>query len=74
LFVRDLDATDDELSARWLTYWRRCVELFDHVSIRAALGRLATALRERRRMTGAEIAQVVDAEALQAAREASSSN
>jgi hypothetical protein len=69
LLVRDLDASDDELVERWLTYWRRCVELFDTVSFRAALGRLATALRERRRMSGADIEAVVSAETLQAARE-----
>jgi hypothetical protein len=74
LFVRDLDATDDELAERWLNYWRRCVELFDTVSFRAALGRLATALRKRRRMSGSDIEAIVSAETLQAAREACSSN
>jgi hypothetical protein len=69
LLVSDPDATDGELSARWLNYWRQAAALFDHVSMRAALGRLAATLRERRRMTGAEIAQVIDANTLRQVNE-----
>jgi hypothetical protein len=65
------DASEDSatLVDRLIGYWRKAVDLFDTITMRAALGKLAGELQARRRMTGEEIAAVVvDAEALRAAR------
>jgi hypothetical protein len=62
------NASDDILADVWLDSYRECVEFFAHPDVCAALDRLAEALREHQLLTGEQIAELVDAEALQAAR------
>jgi len=65
IIVGDVDADNDALVELWLDRWRNVVEMFDKIEFRIALGAFASALRE-------DIAAVVDAAALQRARELSS--
>jgi hypothetical protein len=66
--VSPATAGDDVLAEVWLENYRQCVAFFAHPDVRTALDKLAAALREHRLLTGEQIAELVDAEALQAAR------
>jgi hypothetical protein len=55
---------NDTLANLWLSFWRSSVRFFDSFPAYAALGKLAKALRERRRLSGDEVAEIIDAATL----------
>jgi hypothetical protein len=59
--------SDDTLALAWFYYWSQCADFLAMPDVSSALDRLAAELFARRRMTGDEIASIVDAGALQAA-------
>jgi hypothetical protein len=61
---------DEELVKHYLYVWRKATDLFDRVDVRIQAFRLADALQQRRLLTGAEIAELIDVEVLREARQA----
>jgi hypothetical protein len=55
------------LAAVWLEFHRRALAFFARETVREALDRLTGVLRERGRMSGEDIAEIVDASALRSA-------
>jgi hypothetical protein len=59
--------SNDTLALAWLHYWNQCAAFLAIPDVSSALDRIAAELFTRRRMTGEEIAALVNAEALKAA-------
>jgi hypothetical protein len=73
--VASPEIVDDEtLATVWLDDWNDCAAFFAVPEVRDSLDRLAAELFTRRRMTGDEIAEIIDVAALKTAREASTAS
>jgi hypothetical protein len=62
--------SDEDLVWHYRRFWSKASALLDRIEVRCALFKLADELQQRRLLTGAEIAELVDIEALREARAA----
>jgi hypothetical protein len=53
------DASDDELIAKWRHHWAMTVDLLDSVTGRCALDHLASALAEKKHISGVEVQEIL---------------
>jgi hypothetical protein len=53
------EASDDELIEKWRERWEMAVEILDTPTARCTLGRLASALQEKKHLSSDEVHQVI---------------